>query len=191
MFAPAIVAAQTPEAEEDTAASRINAIAGVDPVAEAETSFMATGISLTAPMSLQFNVEVYSSESDADLIMETVRTHYIDIMTEFAEEESENPPKVEEASSPKIGDDQYAIVMEIEFEQFSAIYGVVILRSGQLIVVGVAGGLGGNMFEALEPVLAQIEATWIETAMDDAVDPLELLPSLSDMPPGFVIDDDE
>ena len=70
-----------------------------------------------------------------------------------------------------------------------AAYGIVIYRSGPMVAFTLAGGLGGDMIEAVTPFLDVIDSNWSDSDQNEEVDPETIVPMLEDLPEGWIADE--
>jgi len=157
-------------------------------VPSARVEYESAGLRFNKPIYFSFEGFLHESELNARIAFNTLDDEFISSMEEFlSSDPSIDAVESTEESFPDIGDDQYAAMIQVTSSGLSFMNGLVAVRYGEMIVVGVATGLGGNMFEALEPFLIDILERIDDTRIENSDDILTIMPRLAEMPPGFIV----
>ena len=185
MIVPGVALAQTPTAdEEDGVFTTLRKEAGLDIRGEETVGYEQAGLDLGAPLYFLFWATEFEDEKDASEMMDLVRSDFIDTYIERFEPDFPEGIELVETSGVDLGDDDLTLSGSRTAEGFTAYDGVVFVRVGSVIVVASGGALIGNMVTTLTPFIEQmVDAA---KAGDDLLD---IVPTLDNLPPGYVVSD--
>lgn len=192
LLLPSAAIAQTPTASEDDGVfTTIRKRAGLDIASEATASFELSGISFSQPLAYLFWVTNFEREEDAIEMMGLIRGEFENDYLERFSAEFEGEISLSEASFTDIGDDRIAFAGERAADGFTAYDGIVFVRVGSLILAASGTTLLGSMVPDLLPFIEAMVQESLGIDLENEEQLAAILPALNDLPPGYVVSDDD
>lgn len=191
IFLPSVAIAQTPTADEDDGVfTTIRKRAGIEITGEATAAYQLAGISFTDPLVFLFWVTEFKSDDDAERMMELVREEFPRDYVERFTPDADAPPIIATSSDPPLDYDQITYAGSMIVDGFTRYDAILFTRVGSMILVASGAALMGNMVATMAPYINLM----VERVGDFDASRQELsaiLPTLDDLPPGYVATEDD
>jgi len=190
LMSPLFAVAQIPDPENITSplVSRFLGQQDFADTVTAEVEYALAGIRFDKPVYFLFAGFLLNSEMEARITFNQLEEDYVASFEEFLlSDPSVSDVETTNESLPDIGDEHFAATTQFTTDGFESLLGVVVVRQEEMIVLGIASGLGGSMTDALQPHMSRTAERSEDTRIENSDDVLFVLPRLAEMPPGFTV----